>query len=193
MLNNTFRYLDGIFTNDNPEFENHIPVIYPAHFQLNGVDTFCTSDKETSFLDLDIKVIDSYIHTSVYEKRDDFRFPIVNFPWLSDDDPGLQSHGIYISQLARFAMCCTSVLDFHSKNPQIISKLSKQGYRSNSFEKHLERSLGHTLSFCTNSNILLSDYVSEWLSHPVFDDDRVYKLQRVKGAANFISFGSKIV
>ena len=48
-----------------------------------------TSDKETSFLDLNIKVIGSDIHTSVYDKRDDFGFPIVNFPWLSGDVPRL--------------------------------------------------------------------------------------------------------
>ena len=82
-----------------------------------------TSDKETSFLDLNIKVIGSDIHTSVYDKRDDLGFPIVNFPWLSGDVPRLPSYGIYISQLVRFARCCTSVLDFHSKNLQITSKL----------------------------------------------------------------------
>ena len=44
-------------------------------------------------------LLDSYIHTSVYDKRDDFGFPIVNFPWLSGDIPRLPSYGIYISQL----------------------------------------------------------------------------------------------
>ena len=74
-----------------------------------------TSDKETSFLDLNIKVIGNDIHTSVYDKRDDFGFPIVNFPWLSGDVPRLQSYGIYISQIVRFARFCTSFFDFHSK------------------------------------------------------------------------------
>ena len=36
-----------------------------------------TSDKETYFLDLNIKVIASYVHASVYEKRDGFGFPLV--------------------------------------------------------------------------------------------------------------------
>ena len=49
-----------------------------------------TSDKETSFLDLIITVIDSDVHNNAYDKRDDFGFPIVNFPWL----PRLQSYGI---------------------------------------------------------------------------------------------------
>ena len=106
MFNDTSRYLDDIFTIDNPEFEKHISGIYPAELQLNKANT---SDKETSFLDLNIKVIGSDIHTSVYDKRDDFGFPIVNFPWLSGDVPRLPSYGIYISQLVRFARCCTSV------------------------------------------------------------------------------------
>ena len=34
----------------------------------------------------------------VYDKRDEFGFPIVNFPWLNGDVPRLPSCGIYISQ-----------------------------------------------------------------------------------------------
>ena len=52
MFNDTSRYLDDIFTIDNPEFKKHIPDIYPTELQLNKANT---SDKETSFLDLNIK------------------------------------------------------------------------------------------------------------------------------------------
>ena len=124
MFNDTSRYLDDIFTIDNPEFEKHIPDIYQAELHLNKANT---SDKETSFLDININVIGIDIHTSVYDKRDDFGFPIVNFPWLSGDVPRLPSYGIYISQLLQFARRCTSVLDFHSKNLKITSKLLTQG------------------------------------------------------------------
>ena len=123
-FNDTSRYLDDIFTIDNPKFAEHIPDIYPRELQLNKANT---SDKEISFLDLNIKVIGNDIHTSVYDKRDDFGFPIVNFPWLSGDVPGLPSYGIYISQLIRFTKCCTSVFDFHSNNLQITSKLLTHG------------------------------------------------------------------
>ena len=75
------------------------------------------------------------IHTNVYDKRDDFGFPIVNFPWLSGDFPRLPSYGIYISQLVRFDRCCTSIFDFHSKNLQITSKLLTQGYSYDKLRK----------------------------------------------------------
>ena len=94
MFHDTSRYLDDIFTIDNPEFEKYIPDIYPAELQLNKENT---SDIDTSFLELNIKVIGSDIHTSVYDKRHDFGFPIVNIPWLSGDVPRLPSYGIYIS------------------------------------------------------------------------------------------------
>ena len=109
MFNDTSRYLDDIFTIDNPEFEKHILDIYPTELQLNKA---ITSDKEISFLDLDIKVVGSDVHTSVYDKRDDFGFPIVNFPWFSGDVPRLPSYVVYISQLVRFARCCNSVSDY---------------------------------------------------------------------------------
>ena len=123
-----------------------------------------------------------------------FLLPIVNFPWLSGDVPRLPSYGIYISQLVRFATCCTSVFDFHSKNLQITSKLLTQGYRYHKLRKTFGkffRSYSELLS--TFGEISFQDYVSQGITHPVFYGDLVYKLWRVKGEANFISSGSKIV
>ena len=142
-----------------------------------------TSDKETSFLDLNIKVIGSDINTSVYDKRDGFGFPIDNFPWLSGDVPGLPSYVIYISQLVRFARCCTIVLDFHSKSLQITSKLLTPGYRYHKLRKTFGkffRSYSELLSKFGDTCISFQEYVSKGISHPVFYGDLAYKLRRVK-------------
>ena len=148
--------------------------------------TFVTSsDKETSFLDLKTKVIGNYIHTSVYDKRDDFGFPIVNFPWLSGDVPRLLSYSIYISQLVRFARCCTSVFDFHSKNLQITSNLLTQGYRYHKLRKtfgKVFRSYPELLS--KFGAISFQEFVSKGIIHPVFYSDLVYNLRRVKNETN---------
>ena len=91
--------------------------IYPTELQLRKANH---SDKETSFLDLnnDKKKNGSHIHTHVYNKHNDFGFPIAYFPWLRGDVHKLLSYGIYISQLVRYARWCTSVFDFHSKDLQ---------------------------------------------------------------------------
>ena len=92
------------------------------HENFNWIRQILRTKKHT-FFDLNIKLIGSNIHTSVNDKRDEFGFPIVNFPWLSGNVPRLPSYGIYISHLVRFARCCTSVFDFHPKNLQITSQL----------------------------------------------------------------------
>ncbi|KAK3098297.1 hypothetical protein FSP39_018072 [Pinctada imbricata] len=97
----TSRYLDDILTIDNPAFEKYKDVIYPQELTLNKANF---TDNETPFLDLNIKIVNGEIHTSVYDKRDDFGFSIVNFPWLDGDVPRLPSYGIYISQLIRDTM-----------------------------------------------------------------------------------------
>ena len=153
MFKDTSRYLDDIFTIDNPEFEKYIPDTYPAELQLNKANT---SDKETSFLDLNIKVICSDIHTSIYDKRDDLGFPIVNFPWLSGDVPRLPSYGIYISQSVRFARCCTSVLDSILKISKLLQNYLHRVTDITNFEKHLESSLDHTPNYCRNFVIFRS-------------------------------------
>ncbi|KAK3097480.1 hypothetical protein FSP39_009988 [Pinctada imbricata] len=96
----TSRYLDDILTIDNPVFEKYKDVIYPQELTLNKANV---TDTESPFLDLNIKVVNGEIHASVYDKRDDFGFNKVNFPWLDGDVPKLPSYGIHISQLIRCA------------------------------------------------------------------------------------------
>ena len=74
--------------------------IYPSELQLNKANV---SDTEASFLDLHLSISDGFIQTKIYDKRDNFDFDIVNFPFLDGDVPRSTSYGVYISQLIRFA------------------------------------------------------------------------------------------
>ena len=102
--------------------------------------------------------------------------------------PRLPSYGIYISQLVRFARFCTSVLDFHSKNLQITSKLLTHGYRYHKLRKTFGkffRSYSELLS--KFGDISFTEYLSKGISQLVFYGDLVYKLRRIKDTPNFIS------
>ena len=54
------------------------------------------SDAEASFLDLHLSISDGFVKTKLYDKRDDFDFDIVNFPFLDGDVPRSASYGVYI-------------------------------------------------------------------------------------------------
>ena len=68
------------------------------------------SDTEASFFDLHLSISDGFVQTKIYDKRDDFDFDIVNFPFLDGDVPRSTSYGVYISQLIRFALECPVML-----------------------------------------------------------------------------------
>ena len=112
-FNSTSRYLDDLLNIDNKFFDSMVNHINPSELQLNEANV---SDAEASFLDLHLSISDGFVKIKIYEKRDDFNFDIVNFPFLDGDDPRSASYGVYISQLIRFARVSSHVDDFNTRN-----------------------------------------------------------------------------
>ena len=50
-------------------------------------------------MDLHLSTSDDFVKTKIYNKRGDFDFDIVNFPFLDCDFSRSTSSGVYISQL----------------------------------------------------------------------------------------------
>ena len=95
--------MDDILNINNVYFENMVSQIYHSELQLNQANT---SDTKAAFLDLHLSISNDIVSTKIYDKRDDFDFEIVNFPFLDGDVPRSTSYGVYISQLIRFARAC---------------------------------------------------------------------------------------
>ena len=53
------------------------------------------SDTEVPFLDLHLSVANGFVSSKIYDKRDEFDFDIVNFPFLDGDVPRRASYGVY--------------------------------------------------------------------------------------------------
>ena len=85
----TSRYLNDLLNIGNPYFEGMINRIYPPELQLNKANT---SDTEAPFfLDLHLSISNGFVSSKIYDKRDDFDFDIVNFPFLDGDLPSSTS------------------------------------------------------------------------------------------------------
>ena len=63
------------------------------------------------------------VSSKMYDKRDDFNFEIVNFPFLDGDVPRSTYYGVYIFQLIRFARVFSNVDDFKNRNLFLTAKL----------------------------------------------------------------------
>ena len=75
-----------------------------------------------------LSISDNIVSTKIYDKRGDFDFEIVNFPFLDGDVPRSTSYGVYMPQLIRFARASSHAADLNTRNKSLTQKLLKQGY-----------------------------------------------------------------
>ena len=122
----TSRYLEDLLNIDNNFFDSLVNHIYASGLQLNKVNIL---DIQVSFLNLHKSISNGFVQAKIYDKRDDFDFDIVNFPFLDGGVSRSTSYGVYISQLIPFARVSSHVGDFNTRDEVLTAKLLKQGYR----------------------------------------------------------------
>ena len=79
-FNSTSRYLDDLLNIDNPYCEVMVRQIYPTELQLNKANT---SHTRALFSDLHLSILNGFVSSKLNDKRHDFDFDIVNFPFYT--------------------------------------------------------------------------------------------------------------
>ena len=161
----TSRYLDDLLNIDNPYFEGMVNRIYPPELQLNKANT---SDTEAPFFDLHLYISNGFVSSKIYDKRDDFDFDIVNFPFLDGDVPISTSYGVYISQLIRFARVSSHVVDFNARNKSLTAKLLQQGHRYHKLRKTFSKFCRRHYELVSKFSVGLKTLLYQGLSEPEF-------------------------
>ena len=150
-LGNMYRYQDDcIAINDNDTFSKHYKKIYPAVMILN--QTNVSRDKCT-FLDLKIAIYRGKFIYNSYDKRNDFKFPIVNYPDLRGNIPSSQSYGVYTSQLVRFVDINGTFRGFIKDVSKMTKSFQKKGFSVTALKRKY-------LDFC-------NEYVYKWARYNV--------------------------
>jgi hypothetical protein len=94
-FNFTFRCIDDVLSLNNSRFGDFVDRIYPIELEIK--DTTDT-ERSASYLDLHLKIDnDGRLRMKLYDKRDGFNFPIVNFPFICSNIPATPAYGVYIS------------------------------------------------------------------------------------------------
>ena len=154
-FNTTSRYLDDILDINNVYFDNMVSQIYLSELQLNKANT---SDTEAAFLDLHLSISIDIVFTKIYDKRNDFDFKIVNFPFLDGNVPRSTSYGVYISQLIRFAGVSSYVSDFNTRNKLLtkIRNFINKAIGIMNFTQHFQNFINDTMIWFLNSKLDLN-------------------------------------
>ena len=138
-FSNTFRYIDDLFSVNNVDFGNYISAIYLSELQLTDSST---SSTEVCYLDKNITEAgdtNTPFRISIYDKRDDFTFWIVNLPHMDSNIPANPAYGVCISQLVRCAKICTSKVDFMNRLRGLSLRLRQQGFETNQLQKSFNK------------------------------------------------------
>ena len=167
-FNSTSRYLDDLLNIDNPYFEQILDQIYPTELQLNKANY---SDTEALILDLNLSITKGIVSSKIYDKRDDFNYEIVNFPFLDEDVPRSPSYSVYISQRIRFARVYSDVDDFNNTSLFLTSKLCKQGNRYHKIQKAFSKFYHRHSELIVKYNIGLKTLLQQGISEPIFYGD----------------------
>ena len=104
-----------------------------------------TTESSTSASHLDLLLSigrDGQLHTSIYDKRDDFNFHIANFPFLRSNIPTSPAYGVFISQLKRYARASSSYGCFILRATRLSNKLIEQGYVKERLKSSLRKFYG---------------------------------------------------
>jgi hypothetical protein len=101
-FNSQFRYIDNVLSINNDHFHSYVDSIY--HNELEIKDTTESSTSASYFVKHGCWRKTNSIE---WQKRDDFNFAIVNFPYTWSNIPLSPANGVYISQLIRYEWACS--------------------------------------------------------------------------------------
>ena len=145
----TRRYIDDLLAVNNPYITEAVKEIYPPSLDLKEATD---NPNGRSYLDLYLfKTENGLLSRRLYDKRDDFNFDIVNYPFLDSNIPISPAYGVYISRLVAFARSCQLSDDFYQRHKCLIQKLVSQGYS-------IKRLHSKFLKFCNIYTTLVCKY-----------------------------------
>ena len=127
---------------------------------------------------LHLSISNRFVLSKIYDKRDDFDFDIVNFPFLDGDVPCSTSYGVYISQLIRFARVSSHVADFNARNKSSTAKLLQQGYQYHKLRNIFSRFYHPHYELVSKFSVGLKTLLHQGLSEPEFYGDLIYKFKK---------------
>ena len=144
-------------------------------------------------MDLHLSISDGIVKTKSFDKRVDFDFDIMNFPFLDGDVPRSTSYGVYISQLIHFARVSSHVDDLNIRNKVLTAKLLRQGYRYHKLRKAFSKVYRRHFDLVSKYNVGLKTLLLQGLSEPELYGDLVYKFRKISGKYDFPYHFKKII
>ena len=122
--------------NSDGIFEEAIPFIYPESLTLNKEND---GNISANILDLtvELNVNSKNFCYKPYDKRDKFKFKVVNYPDIFSNISAKCCYGVVKSELKRYCKLSSKFSDFYKRQTKFFDKLLKKGYEKNKLDSIL--------------------------------------------------------
>ena len=127
----------------------------------------CTnvSTRKCNYLDMSISIYSGKFKVTLYDKRNDYDFNVISYPYLDGNIPNNLSYGVFVSQLVRFAKINTTIEGFYNNLRYLVNKLVKQGFNLAALRKKFVKFYNTKLNIWGKFGVDICDYVIN-----MFDD-----------------------
>ena len=163
----TFRYIDNVLSLNSSRFGDFVDRIYPIDLEIK--DTIYT-DRCVSYLDLHLEIdSEEWLSTKLYDKRDDFNFPIVNFPFICSNIPAAPA---YISQLI-YSRTGGFYQDFVDRGLLLTWQILNQGFLFVNLKSSLRKCYGCHHALIDRYGIYVSQMTTDMLRVSLVEQERL--------------------
>ena len=155
-LQHVFRFQDDLIVlNDNGYFDIIFQDIYPIEMVLKKTNV---SAQKVNFLDITVSVYQGKFRYECYDKRNDFKFDVISFPFMCGNLPLIQTHGLFVSQLVRYCTTNSTFSSFSKCSNKLYKKLIVQGFQPDRLRKNYDKFCQQHLNIWSKFGIDMFEY-----------------------------------
>lgn len=125
LLSNNGRYVDDVCIFNYLNFANLISDIYPEDLVMERSGD---NNKVINYLDVSIRISSNGITTEIYNKVEDFNFPVVMYTFPNGNMPITIGYNVFYGQLLRYSTICSHVNTFIFSSNKLYRTLVSRSY-----------------------------------------------------------------
>ena len=125
------------------------------------------NNKVVNYLDLRIEFDGKGgFTTQVYNKLDDFNFPVTQYTFASGNMPHEIGHNVFFGEILRFSELCSEKTSFTNSVKKLYGLLEERGYQKLSLIRKFRKAFSRNSNIATKYNV----YDIRTLEKDIFGD-----------------------
>ena len=151
LLSDNKRYVDDLISLNYIHFGDLYKDIYPTGLLMerNG-----NNNKVVNYLDLRIEFDGKGgFTTQVYNKLDDFNFPVIQYTFASGNMPNEVGHNVFFGEILRFSELCSGKSSFTDSVKKLYEMLKERGYQKLSLIRKFRKAFSRNRNIAIKYNV----------------------------------------